>query len=170
MPADASTVSSASTAGTESRHGDDGGARPERLVAATGTSRSVPGASQTTQTRPRSCLFVTPRQRSRKPYNGWVGSVTSISWVGGTLTSTGVLSCGVSQPRRETGGGAIREQVDRATSFEIDQDRAVRLATSARPVVDAEHPRCRDRGRDGGVHHAQDRGAAARQPLFARQA
>src|SRR5437763_1037531 len=65
MPADASTVSSARTAGTESRHGEDGGGRPERLVAATGTSRSVPGASQTTQTRPRSCFFVTPRQRSR---------------------------------------------------------------------------------------------------------
>src|SRR5439155_25434805 len=108
-----------------------GGARPERLVAATGTSRSVPGASQTTQTRPRSCFFVTPRQRSRKPYNGWVGSVTSISSVGGTLMSTGVLSCVVSQPGREGRGGAILEQVDRATSLEIDQDRAVRLAPPA---------------------------------------
>src|SRR5215203_611754 len=114
MPADASTVNSARTAGTESRPGEDGGGRPERLVAATGTSRSVPGASQTTQTRPRSCFVVTPRQRSRKPYNGWVGSVTSISSLGGTLMSTGVLSCVVGQPGREHGGGPVGQQVDDA--------------------------------------------------------
>src|SRR5919202_533689 len=110
-PADTSTVRSASTAPTERRQGvgDDGG--PTRLVADTGTSRSMPGASQTTHTRPRCCLFVSPKQGRVKPYSGCVGSVTSICSVGGTLMPTGAVSCVGAQPGGERLGRPVRQHV-----------------------------------------------------------
>ena len=36
---------------------------------------------------------------------------------------------------------SVREQIDRASALEADQDRAVALATALGPVVQAEHPR-----------------------------
>jgi hypothetical protein len=52
---------------TESRHGDGGDRGPPRFVAATGTSRSTPGASHTTQARPTYCLLATPSSGSVSP-------------------------------------------------------------------------------------------------------
>jgi hypothetical protein len=42
------------------------------------------------------------------------------------------------QPRSERPGGGLRQQVQSAMAFEIDQDRAVATATSERPVIHAE--------------------------------
>jgi hypothetical protein len=57
------------------------------------------------------------------------------------------------QPSGQRSGAPIREQVDDGNAFEIDQHRAVAMATAPRPVVDAEDTRSRSL-RDLGIGRA----------------
>ena len=50
------------------------------------------------------------------------------------------------EPRGECGGRPIGEQINHSSAFQIDQQRAVRLAPSPRPVVDTQYAWC---GREG---------------------
>ena len=44
------------------------------------------------------------------------------------------------QPRRQSVGIAVGQQVDHPATLEIAQDRAVALAFAPCPIIDAEHP------------------------------
>src|SRR5262249_14965419 len=71
----------------------------------------------------------------------------------------------LTQPLDQGGGGAIFEEVDDATPFEVDQYCAVGLALAPRPVVDAEHPRRGGRRERRRVDGAEDRAPTPFQSL-----
>src|SRR5687768_6330049 len=98
------------------------------LVAATGMSRSTPGASQTTQTRPSRCLLVIPRQGRVSPYRGCAGSVTSICSAGGTVSPIGVVFW-VGFPRARATDG---DHVDRLL-HEASRPQPLQLLAQDRP-------------------------------------
>lgn len=62
------------------------------------------------------------------------------------------LHAGVSsQPRGECRGLAVGQQIEHTVTRQVDQDGAVALALPPRPVVDAQHPHRRGRGRAGAI-------------------
>jgi hypothetical protein len=64
------------------------------------------------------------------------------------------------QPLGEPGGEAVREQVHHRPAFEVDEDSAIGVAFTQRPVIDAEHPWGRARGEWGAAEEVQQRGGA----------
>ena len=66
------------------------------------------------------------------------------------------------QPRRQSVGTAVRQQVDNPSALEIAQDRAVVMALAPCPIIHAEHPDRWDRPGITGTDTVQQRRAADR--------
>lgn len=60
-----------------------------------------------------------------------------------------------SEPAGERRGGPIREQLHRSALLQIDKDRAVALALTHRPVIDAQYAGCRQLRRGSRADKAQ---------------
>src|SRR4051794_6541431 len=58
----------------------------------------------------------------------------------GAVTDNGGDTGMLLQPRRQSVGTAVGQQVDHPPALEIAQDRAVALAFAPCPIIDAEHP------------------------------
>jgi hypothetical protein len=71
--------------------------------------------------------------RARSPTTGAVGVGT------GAIAAEELHPRVRLEPTRERGGRALRQQIDDGMPFLVDQDRPVRAAPLAGPVVDAEH-------------------------------
>src|SRR5258706_4335158 len=91
MAKEATPFNKPCTLATDRRHGDGGSWPLLRLVEPMGTTRSTPGYSHTTQTRPSRGLFVIPTSGSVLLYKGCAGSVTIIVSVGSAVMPSGVL-------------------------------------------------------------------------------
>jgi hypothetical protein len=66
------------------------------------------------------------------------------------------------QPRRQSVGTTVRQQVDNPSALEIAQDRAVVMALAPCPIIHAEHPDRWDRPGITGTDTVQQRRAADR--------
>src|SRR5215510_7704568 len=61
------------------------------------------------------------------------------------------------QPRRDPLGGTLRQEINRPTAFEINQDSPIDSALAERKIIDPQDPGRGRRGRRGAVENAQDR-------------
>jgi hypothetical protein len=83
------------TAATQRRQGEGGWRTPPRSVAATGIRRTTPGESSTAQVWPSGERWCTIScNGNRRPYNAWVGSITSTMAVETTVLPLWGVCCG----------------------------------------------------------------------------
>jgi hypothetical protein len=80
----------------------------------------------------------------------------------GAVTDNGRDTGMLLQPRRQSFGTTVGQQVDNPATLEIAQDRAVALALLPCPIIDAEHPDRWDRPGITGTDTVQQRRAADR--------
>src|SRR5262249_34370110 len=114
---DVTTSNKDRTAATERRQGEGGWRMPPRSVAATGIRRTIPGESSTAQVWPSGEEWGTIScNGNRRPYNAWVGSITSTMAVATTVLPLWGVCCdrfhvlGINQ---EDGASLLQQVVDR---------------------------------------------------------
>jgi len=82
----------------------------------------------------------------------------------GTVAGNNVDAWMGAQPRRDSLGSTLRQEINRPTAFEIDQDGAIDPALAERKIIDPQDSGCGRRGRRGPMENAQDRIATEGHP------
>src|SRR5262250_3039546 len=82
----------------------------------------------------------------------------------GTVAGNNVDAWMVTQPRRDSLGSTLRQELHRPTAFEIDQDGSIDPALAERKIINPQDPGCGRRGRRGPMENAEDRIATEGHP------
>jgi hypothetical protein len=85
---------------------------------------------------------------SRRAFCGAAGIVL------GTVAGNNVDAWMGAQPRRDGLGSTLRQEINRPTAFEIDQDRPIDSALAERKIIDPQDPGRGRRGRRGTMENA----------------
>jgi hypothetical protein len=82
----------------------------------------------------------------------------------GTVAGNNFNAWMVAQPRRDGLGGTLGQEINRPTSFEIDQNGSIDPALAEGKIIDPQDPERGLRGRRGAVKNTQDRIATEGHP------